>query len=71
MANYAYLRVSTDQQDLDNQRHGILEYANQQGISKRSIAKLLDCSKSTLYNWLEREGLNKKKPPSKDKQETT
>ena len=33
MANYAYLRVSTDQQDLDNQRHGILEYANQQGIS--------------------------------------
>lgn len=33
MANYAYLRVSTDQQDVDNQRHGILEYANQQGIS--------------------------------------
>ena len=27
------MRVSTDQQDLDNQRHGILEYANQQGIS--------------------------------------
>ena len=40
-------------------------------ISKRAIAKLVDCSKSTLYNWLEREGLNKKKPPSKDKQETT
>ena len=30
-------------------------------ISKRAIAKLVDCSKSTLYNWLEREGLNKKK----------
>lgn len=27
-AFYAYLRVSTDQQDVDNQRHGILEYAN-------------------------------------------
>jgi transposase len=34
-------------------------------ISKRAIAKLVDCSKSTLYNWLEREGLNKKKPKSK------
>ena len=32
MATYAYLRVSTDQQDVDNQRHGILEYANQRGI---------------------------------------
>ncbi len=28
MTTFAYLRVSTDQQDLDNQRHGILEYAN-------------------------------------------
>ncbi len=28
MATFAYLRVSTDEQDLDNQRHGILEYAN-------------------------------------------
>ena len=33
VANYAYLRVSTDQQDVDNQRHGILEYANRNGIS--------------------------------------
>ena len=33
MANYAYLRVSTDEQDVDNQRHGILEYANQRGIT--------------------------------------
>ena len=32
MATYAYLRVSTDRQDVDNQRHGILEYANQRGI---------------------------------------
>ncbi len=28
MATFAYLRVSNDQQDVDNQRHGILEYAN-------------------------------------------
>lgn len=32
MKNVAYLRVSTDQQDLDNQRLAILEYAHQQGI---------------------------------------
>lgn len=32
MANYAYLRVSTDQQDVDNQRHGILEYCNKNKI---------------------------------------
>lgn len=30
---YAYLRVSTDAQDVDNQRHGVLEYANQNGLS--------------------------------------
>ena len=28
MVAYAYLRVSSDHQDVDNQRHGILEYAN-------------------------------------------
>lgn len=28
MAVYAYLRVSTDHQDVENQRYGILEYAN-------------------------------------------
>ena len=33
MASVAYLRVSTDRQDVDNQRHGILEYANKQGIT--------------------------------------
>lgn len=32
MKNVAYLRVSTDQQDLNNQRLAILEYAHQQGI---------------------------------------
>ena len=37
MANYAYLRVSTDQQDVDNQRYGILEYANKHGINQLSF----------------------------------
>jgi DNA invertase Pin-like site-specific DNA recombinase len=32
MVTYAYLRVSTDRQDVDNQRHGILEYANTHGL---------------------------------------
>lgn len=45
---------------LDAHREEILRYLKKD-ISKRAIAKLLDCSKSTLYNWLEREGLNKKK----------
>ena len=31
--NYAYLRISTDSQDVDNQRHGILEYANRHNLS--------------------------------------
>ena len=33
MTTYAYLRVSTDAQDTQNQKHGILEYANQMGIA--------------------------------------
>ena len=33
MTTYAYLRVSTDRQDVDNQRHGILEYANTHGLA--------------------------------------
>ena len=34
MAIYAYLRVSTDAQDLENQKHGILEYANALNLGK-------------------------------------
>ncbi|WP_305840011.1 hypothetical protein [Photobacterium leiognathi] len=33
MANYAYLRVSGDTQDVNNQKHGILEYSNHLGLS--------------------------------------
>ena len=32
MAVYAYLRVSTDQQDVDNQRYSVLIYANTRGL---------------------------------------
>lgn len=35
----AYLRVSTDCQDVDNQKHGILAYANQQGLSKLAFVE--------------------------------
>jgi transposase len=49
---------------LDKHRDEINRYLAK-GISKRAIAKLLDCSKSNLYNWLEKEGLNKKKPKAK------
>ena len=51
MANYAYLRVSTDQQDLDNQRHGILEYANQNGITG---VQFVEDSVSGKVKWRER-----------------
>ncbi|MDC9720925.1 MAG: recombinase family protein [Gammaproteobacteria bacterium] len=51
MANYAYLRVSTDQQDVDNQRHGILEYANKHGIEGLSF---IEDTVSGKKKWRER-----------------
>jgi len=39
MVAYAYLRVSGDHQDVDNQRHGILEYANTHRLSPLQFAK--------------------------------
>jgi DNA invertase Pin-like site-specific DNA recombinase len=32
MTTYAYLRVSTDEQDVDNQRYGLFLYANIHGL---------------------------------------
>jgi DNA invertase Pin-like site-specific DNA recombinase len=32
VTSYAYIRVSTDRQDLDNQRHGVIEYAKANGL---------------------------------------
>jgi len=40
MAVYAYLRVSTDQQDVDNQRHGILDYCNTHQLSNIHLPAL-------------------------------
>jgi DNA invertase Pin-like site-specific DNA recombinase len=42
---------------LDQKEAEIRNYLNK-GISKRSIAKLVDCSPSTLYDWLERKHLH-------------
>ncbi len=51
MANYAYLRVSTDQQDVDNQRHGILEYCNKNKISELDF---IEDTVSGKKKWKER-----------------
>ncbi|PSU88712.1 recombinase family protein [Photobacterium kishitanii] len=39
MASYAYLRISTDAQDVNNQKHGILEYANRMGLVNLAFVK--------------------------------
>jgi DNA invertase Pin-like site-specific DNA recombinase len=49
---YAYLRVSTNQQDVDNQRHGILEYANQKSLGQ---LKFIGDSVSGQKRWRDRE----------------
>ena len=51
MTTYAYLRVSTDRQDVDNQRHGILEYANTQGLGP---VRFVEDATSGHVAWRER-----------------
>ena len=51
MATYAYLRVSTDAQDIENQKHGILEYANAHDLGK---VIYIEDSASGKLNWNER-----------------
>ena len=51
MANFAYLRVSTDEQDVNNQKHGLLEYCNQKGLT--GIEFIVD-SASGKTPWRER-----------------
>lgn len=58
----AYLRISTQDQELDNQRLAILNYAHnnklqideflEKKISKASIAKILDVSRSALLHFI-------------------
>ena len=52
MVTYAYLRVSTNQQDVDNQRHGILEYANQKSLGH---LEFIADSVSGQKRWRERQ----------------
>ena len=52
MVQYAYLRVSTNQQDVDNQRHGIFEYANQKNLGH---LKFVEDTVSGQKSWRERE----------------
>ena len=52
MTIYAYLRVSTNQQDVDNQRHGILEYANQKSLGH---LEFIEDSVSGQKRWRDRE----------------
>lgn len=51
MTTYAYLRVSTDRQDVDNQRHGILEYANTHGLGP---VRFVEDAVSGRLAWRER-----------------
>lgn len=52
MATYAYLRVSTNQQDVNNQRHRILEYANHSGLGH---LEFVSDSVTGQKRWHERE----------------
>ncbi len=52
MVTYAYLRISTNQQDVDNQRHGILEYANQKSLGH---LEFVEDSVSGHKQWRERQ----------------
>lgn len=52
MVTYAYLRVSTNQQDVDNQRHGILEYANKNSLGH---LEFVSDSVSGQKRWRDRE----------------
>jgi DNA invertase Pin-like site-specific DNA recombinase len=54
MTTYAYTRVSTDRQDLDNQRHGIIEYARKQELDGQGIV-FFDDMVSGKKDWRERE----------------
>ena len=51
MAIYAYLRVSTDAQDAANQKHGLLEYANDNNLVP---VKIVEDSASGKIAWRKR-----------------
>lgn len=49
MANYAYLRVSTERQDVENQKLGILEYCNRRQIALLTLVE--DTASGSLSWW--------------------
>jgi len=51
MTNYAYLRVSTNMQDVENQKLGILEYCNAQKLTPVTFVEETNSSQLT---WTER-----------------
>jgi len=51
-------RGQAKQVKLDIHQKEILVYLDK-GVSKRSIARILDCSPSTLYSWLKRKKIRK------------
>lgn len=52
VATYAYIRVSTDAQDLNNQRHGVIEYAQKNGLEPLSF---FEDTASGKKNWRDRD----------------
>lgn len=52
MSTYAYIRVSTDKQDLDNQRHGVIEYAQK---NKLEPLTFIDDTASGKKSWKDRD----------------
>lgn len=52
MTTYAYIRVSTDAQDLNNQRHGVIEYARKNGLEPMTF---FEDTASGKKNWRERD----------------
>jgi len=51
MTNFAYLRVSSDGQDIKNQKFGLLEYCNNYNITP---LKFIEDTSSGKTNWRER-----------------
>ncbi len=52
MKNFAYIRVSTDAQDLNNQRHGVIEYAKKHGLEPLHF---FEDTTSGKKNWRDRD----------------
>ena len=52
METFAYIRVSTDKQDLDNQRHGVISYAQKNQLEPLTF---IDDTASGKKSWKERD----------------